>query len=178
MTTSKPYTDRSNAIRAARKAFACPAGKDGVDFIISNVAGLFHFSPMSIAPAQEVVASAPVIMADALDACNLVAGGDLLAATTAAMANGTMAATEAHIAKVAQSVTAGKRKRVDMATVLGQAKARLEITSGKNAGYQKHADALYDLAQAADKPALAAYPIKGTNTYCRMLRRYRDSLAA
>jgi hypothetical protein len=176
MTTSKPYTDRSNSIRAARKAFGCPTGKDGVDFIISNVDGLYHFSPMVTEPAQEVAASAPAIMADAPDACNLVAGGDLLAAMTAAMANGTVAATEAHLAK-AQSVTA-KRKRVDMATTLGQAKARLEITSGKNAGYQKHCDRMYELAQAGDIATLAAYPVKGTNTYAKMLRRYRDALAA
>lgn len=167
---SKGYTDRSNCIRAARKALEIPAGKAGVDFNISTGDdGLFRFSAM----VAEVPAPAQILEDGAANG-NLASDGDLLSAVAAAMAAGTMAQTADVLAMKAKA--AAKAKRADMASTMGMALCSLTINSAKNGGYQKHADAMYQLAQRRDRRGLAAYAIKGTNTYCRMLRRYRDAL--
>lgn len=61
----------------------------------------------------------------------------------------------------------------------GQAPERLVISSAANKSYQRHADALWDIAAyKGDVNALRAYPLNGTNTYARALKRYRDLLVA
>jgi hypothetical protein len=50
--------------------------------------------------------------------------------------------------------------------------------AGFAASYQKRIDRLTALAAAGDFDAVAAYEIKGKNTYSKMVRRFRDPLAA
>lgn len=171
---TKGYTDRSNCIRAARKQLGIPAGKAGVDFhILTGEDGLFRFAPVTPEPAQP----APVtetIVADGPGNDNLVSDGELLSAVAAAMESGTLAQTAEVLAM--KQKAAAKPKRADMATMMGSAMCSLTINSAQNSGYQKHADAMFQLAQKGDAKALGAYKIKGTNTYCRMLRRYQAGL--
>lgn len=168
--STKGYTDRSNCIRAARKALEIPAGKVGVDFEISTGEdGLYYFSPI----AAQVAAPAE-ILADVGSNDNLASDGDLLNAVAAAMEAGTLAQTPMVLAIKEKAAT--KPKRADMASLMGTSLCSLTINSEKNGGYQKHADAMFQLAQKGDRKALGAYAIKGTNTYCRMLRRYQAGL--
>jgi hypothetical protein len=64
------------------------------------------------------------------------------------------------------------------AVLKGEAPAPLVFKSQSNRSYQKHADALYDLAALGDLDALQAYPLSGTNTYARALHKYRGLLVA
>lgn len=170
--STKGYTDRSNCIRAARKALDLPTGKAGVDFQVSTGEdGLYYFSPI----AAQVTAPAE-ILADVGSNDNLASDGDLLNAVAAAMEAGTLAQTPQVMAM--KEKAAAKPKRADMATLMGASLCSLTINSEKNGGYQKHANALFEAAKAGDRKTLANYNIKGTNTYCRMLRRYRDGLLA
>lgn len=43
-----------------------------------------------------------------------------------------------------------------------------------NYTYNKHADVIWKLGSAGDLEALQTMEIKGTNTYAKALRRYRD----
>jgi hypothetical protein len=52
------------------------------------------------------------------------------------------------------------------------------ITSATNAVYQKRFDRLAALAAAGDWAGVAVYEVKGSNTYSKILRRYRDQLLA
>jgi hypothetical protein len=62
------------------------------------------------------------------------------------------------------------------AVLRGEAPAPLKFKSAANPSYQKHADALYQLACEGALDALTAYALSGTNTYARALRKYRDLL--
>jgi hypothetical protein len=52
------------------------------------------------------------------------------------------------------------------------------IASKANPGYQKRVDYLAERAAAGDWKAVAAYEVKGVNTYAKMVIRYRDRLLA
>jgi hypothetical protein len=52
------------------------------------------------------------------------------------------------------------------------------IASKANPGYQKRVDFLAERAAAGDWKAVAAYEVKGVNTYAKMVVRYRDRLLA
>lgn len=45
-----------------------------------------------------------------------------------------------------------------------------------NSYAQKHVEAMLELARADNKAAVEAYTIKGTNTYSKALRRFREAL--
>jgi hypothetical protein len=60
----------------------------------------------------------------------------------------------------------------------GEAPPPLVFKSKANASYQKHADALYAHACNGELETLEAYPLNGTNTYARALRKYRELLCA
>jgi hypothetical protein len=50
------------------------------------------------------------------------------------------------------------------------------VTSVANAHYQKHFDRLFDLAQAGDWDGVRNYEVKGSNSYSKMVARYRQDL--
>ena len=52
------------------------------------------------------------------------------------------------------------------------------VTSKTNQHYQKRFDRLAELAAAGDWDAVRAYDVKGSNTYSKMLARYRRQLLA
>jgi hypothetical protein len=52
------------------------------------------------------------------------------------------------------------------------------VTSAANPHYQKHFDRLLDLAQAGDWVGVRNYEVKGSNSYSKMVARYRQDLLA
>jgi hypothetical protein len=72
------------------------------------------------------------------------------------------------------------RYRIDPeAIVAGRLPQRAPVvTSAANPHYQKHFDRLFDLAQAGDWDGVCNYEVKGTNSYSKMVARYRQDLLA
>src|SRR6202011_3199688 len=66
-----------------------------------------------------------------------------------------------------ETITAGRLP--DMAPV---------VTSNANPHYQKHFDRLFDLAKAGDWDGVRNYEVKGSNSYSKMVARYRQDLLA
>lgn len=64
----------------------------------------------------------------------------------------------------------------EAAVARGDLPKRIVITSAANKHRQKHFDALADAAETGDWDKVAAYQMKGTDTYCKMIHRYRDLL--
>lgn len=52
------------------------------------------------------------------------------------------------------------------------------VTSAANPHYQRHFDRLFDLAQAGDWDGVRNYEVKGSNSYSKMVARYRQDLLA
>ena len=52
------------------------------------------------------------------------------------------------------------------------------VTSNANPHYQKHFDRLFDLAKAGDWDGVRNYEVKGSNSYSKMVARYRQDLLA
>jgi hypothetical protein len=52
------------------------------------------------------------------------------------------------------------------------------VTSKANPHYQKHFDRLFALAKAGDWDAVRDYEVKGSNSYSKMVARYRQDLLA
>jgi hypothetical protein len=52
------------------------------------------------------------------------------------------------------------------------------VTSAANPHYQKHFDRLFGLAKAGDWDAVRNYEVKGSNSYSKMVARYRQDLLA
>src|SRR5947209_1801789 len=52
------------------------------------------------------------------------------------------------------------------------------VTSAANPHYQKHFDRLFGLAQAGDWDGVRNYEVKGSNSYSKMVARYRQDLLA
>jgi hypothetical protein len=52
------------------------------------------------------------------------------------------------------------------------------VTSAANPHYQKHFDRLIDLAKAGDWDGVRNYEVKGSNSYSKMVARYRQDLLA
>jgi hypothetical protein len=52
------------------------------------------------------------------------------------------------------------------------------VTSAPNPHYQKHFDRLFDLAKAGDWDGVRNYEVKGSNSYSKMVARYRQDLLA
>jgi hypothetical protein len=52
------------------------------------------------------------------------------------------------------------------------------VTSEANPHYQKHFDRLFALAKAGDWDAVRDYEVKGSNSYSKMVARYRQDLLA
>ena len=52
------------------------------------------------------------------------------------------------------------------------------VTSKANPHYQKHFDRLFSLAKAGDWGAVRDYEVKGSNSYSKMVARYRQDLLA
>lgn len=52
------------------------------------------------------------------------------------------------------------------------------VTSTANQHYQKHFDKLFGLAKARDWDAVRDYPVTGSNSYSKMVARYRQDLLA
>lgn len=91
------------------------------------------------------------------------------------------------VAKMAAQKAAAMPTKQPRLTLLSQARQAvaggslppvLEFSSERNYSYNTHAKALHQLACAGDVAGLAAYPLKGSNTYARALLGYRDLLLA
>ena len=52
------------------------------------------------------------------------------------------------------------------------------VTSAANPHYQKHFDRLFGLAKAGDWDRVRNYEVKGSNSYSKMVARYRQDLLA
>ena len=52
------------------------------------------------------------------------------------------------------------------------------VTSAANPHYQKHFDRLFGLAKAGDWDAVRDYEVTGSNSYSKMVARYREDLLA
>jgi len=52
------------------------------------------------------------------------------------------------------------------------------VTSAANPHYQKHFDRLFGLAKAGDWEAVRDYKVTGSNSYSKMVERYRQDLLA
>jgi hypothetical protein len=52
------------------------------------------------------------------------------------------------------------------------------VTSKANPHYQKHFDRLFVLASAGNWDAVRDYEVKGSNSYSKMVARYRQDLLA
>src|SRR5947209_12413794 len=52
------------------------------------------------------------------------------------------------------------------------------VTSAANPHYQKHFDRLFALARASDWDAVRVYKVTGSNSYSKMVARYRQDLLA
>jgi hypothetical protein len=52
------------------------------------------------------------------------------------------------------------------------------VTSKANPHYQKHFDRLFSLAKAGDWDAVRDYEVTGSNSYSKMVARYRQDLLA
>ena len=52
------------------------------------------------------------------------------------------------------------------------------VTSNANPHYQKHFDRLFALAKAGDWNGVGNYEVKGSNSYSKMVARYRQDLLA
>ena len=52
------------------------------------------------------------------------------------------------------------------------------VTSKANPHYQKHFDRLFDFAKAGDWDAVRDYKLTGSNSYSKMIARYRQDLLA
>jgi hypothetical protein len=71
-----------------------------------------------------------------------------------------------------------KASELDAAAEAGQMPEKPIVTSHANLRYQKRFDLLAGLAAAGDWGAIAAYEVKGKNTYARQVAAYRDRLLA
>lgn len=69
-----------------------------------------------------------------------------------------------------------KANAVDEAAARGVMPDKPVIASPTNQHYQKRLDRLAELAAADDWAAIAAYEVKGGNTYAQLVARYRDQL--
>jgi hypothetical protein len=72
------------------------------------------------------------------------------------------------------------RYRIDPETIAaGRLPQRAPVvTSAANPHYQKRFDRLFDLAQAGDWDGVHNYEVKGSNSYSKMVARYRQDLLA
>jgi hypothetical protein len=64
------------------------------------------------------------------------------------------------------------------AVAKGQMPDLLEFNSAANYTYNRHAEHIYLLAQGGDLETLVGLEIKGSNTYSKALRNYRDLMVA
>jgi hypothetical protein len=71
-----------------------------------------------------------------------------------------------------------KASELDQAAARGVMPEKPIVTSATNQHYQKRFDRLAELAAVGDWAAIAAYEVKGNNTYAKEVARYRDRLLA
>src|SRR5580693_10692642 len=84
-------------------------------------------------------------------------------------------------------VDAGRPRRLDLRGKLTLIKAVVDgklpakapvVTSAANPHYQKHFDKLFAHAQAGEWDAVCDYKITGSNSYSKLVARYRQDLLA
>jgi hypothetical protein len=80
----------------------------------------------------------------------------------------------------APETSSRSRYRIDPETIAaGRLPQRAPVvTSAANPHYQKHFDRLFELAQAGDWDGVRNYEVKGSNSYSKMVARYRRDLLA
>ncbi len=71
-----------------------------------------------------------------------------------------------------------KNTELDEAAARGEFPEKPVVLSETNAHRQKHFDKLYELAGSGDWDGVAAYHMKGIDTYSKSINRYRDRLLA
>ena len=147
---TETFSNRSNAVRAARRMI-----EDGT------------------APARRYETTPRAARADGR--VEIIWLPDEPVATAAIEAE-IQAANERVAKKSRRRGAAAKAKAPEFAP--GAMPEKPVITSATNTHYQKRFDRLAELATAGDWDGVAAYEIKGSNTYSKKLRRYRDQLLA
>jgi hypothetical protein len=72
------------------------------------------------------------------------------------------------------------RYRIDPETIAARRLPQRapDVTSAANRHYQKHFDRLFGLAKAGDWDGVRNYEVKGSNSYSKMVARYRQDLLA
>ena len=83
-------------------------------------------------------------------------------------------------AKAPPQKSSQSRYRIDPETIAaGRLPQRAPVvTSAANPHYQKHFDRLFGLAKAGDWDGVRNYEVKGSNSYSKMVARYRQDLLA
>lgn len=192
MDAATTFTDRSNAKRAAKRllnAGQAPA----VDFDIETTEdGKFaiHWRTTTTAAVETEIAAAS---AEA-DAPPAAAETPTEAPTQSAEEDPELEAKITELERRGYRVTAPRRQRrsaapprerrpsksaaLDEAAARGVMPDKPVIKSPTNQHVQKRIDRLAELAELGDWAAIAAYEVKGTNTYAQLVARYRDRLLA
>jgi hypothetical protein len=85
-----------------------------------------------------------------------------------------------HAKAPAPQKSSQSRYRIDRETIAaGRLPERAPVvTSAANPHYQKHFDRLFGLAKAGDWDGVRNYEVKGSNSYSKMVARYRQDLLA
>jgi hypothetical protein len=100
------------------------------------------------------------------------------ARATASTGPGEPAIEADQLAGHAKPAEQSRRRAADDAPSKGVLPQKPVITSKTNQHYQRRFDRLAELAAAGDWDAVRAYEITGSNTYSKMLERYRRQLLA
>jgi hypothetical protein len=182
------FTDRSNATRAAKRLVAQGTAPAPEFTIRTRDDGRFEIvwltdSPglaMAAWPAPTPEPTAAMSPDQALDAICGDGTADEMRAAAAAEPQA-KPARKARVAKAKAEPKKGKGPRAKYAAPVapGVMPAKPVLTTaGFTASYQKRIDSLAELAEAGDWAAVAAYEVKGRNTYSKIVIRYRDALVA
>jgi hypothetical protein len=188
MDAATTFTDRSNAKRAAKRLV--DAGRaPAVDFDIQPTEdGRFaiHWRTTTTAAVETEIAAASA------EADSPPAAAE--APTQTAQEDPELEAMITELERRGYRVTAPRRQRrsaapprerrpskdaaLDEAAARGVMPDKPVIKSPTNQHVQKRIDRLAELAELGDWAAIAAYEVKGTNTYAHLVARYRDRLLA
>jgi hypothetical protein len=169
MTETKFYTDRSNAKRAA-EAMLRKGDAPALDYGIKGYTEGEHAGKFEIVwrVGEHAPAAAPEATKEDRSP-DLTSPTSCDAPQAASPAQATNGATNP--TKVSQRAPAAPLKP-------GELPEKPVVTSAANQSYQKRFDRLLELAAQGDWAGVAAYEVKGQNTYGKAVARYRDALLA
>ena len=184
------FTNQSNARRAAKKMLAAGTAP-GVEFGIYDTAdGRFAIAwaeppapPSTAAVEREIATATAENRAPAPEASD--ADPELAEVETerliAELARRGYRSTPARVRRSSDGPRQPRRSKaaeLDEAAGRGVMPEKPIVTSATNQRYQHRFDKLAALAADGDWNAIAAYEVKGKNTYAKDVARYRDRLLA